>query len=60
MTSFFYRECPGKVFADANVWLASACIIAAFLALVSRNEFGEKVAPPAHFTSGFVRCVARL
>ncbi len=60
MTSFFYRECPGKVFADANVWLASACIIAAFQAPVSRNEFGEKVAPPAHFTSGFVRCVARL
>lgn len=56
---FFYvfRECPGKVFADANVWLVSACIIAAFQAPVSRNEFGEKVVPPTLFTSGFVRCV---
>jgi len=52
---FGRRECPGKVFADANVWLVSACIIAAFQAPVSRDEFGEKVAPPAQFTSGFVR-----
>ncbi|KAI9509896.1 cytochrome P450 [Russula earlei] len=52
---FGRRECPGKVFADANVWLVSACIIAAFQAPVSRNELGEKVLPPAKFTSGFVR-----
>jgi cytochrome P450 len=52
-----YRECPGKVFADANVWLVSACIIATFQAPVSRNEFGEEVVPPTQFTSGFVRCV---
>jgi hypothetical protein len=54
---FIIRECPGKVFADANVWLVSACIISAFQAPVSRDEFGDKVAPPAKFTSGFVRCV---
>ena len=53
----FCRECPGKVFADANVWLVSACIIAAFQAPISRNESGEKVVPPIQFTSGFVRCV---
>lgn len=52
---FGRRECPGKVFADANVWLVSACIIAAFQAPISRNEFGEKVVPPTQFTSGFVR-----
>lgn len=52
-----FRECPGKGFADANVWLVSACIIAAFQAPVSRNKYGEKVVPPAQFTSGFVRCV---
>jgi hypothetical protein len=39
------------------VWLVSACIIAAFQAPISRNEFGEKVVPPTQFTSGFVRCV---
>ncbi|KAH9986195.1 cytochrome P450 [Russula compacta] len=48
-------ECPGKVFADENVWLVSACIIAAFQAPVSRNKYGEKVVPPVQFTSGFVR-----
>ncbi|KAI0276059.1 cytochrome P450 [Russula aff. rugulosa BPL654] len=52
---FGRRECPGKVFADANVWLVSACIIAAFQAPISRNEFGETVVPPTQFTSGFVR-----
>ncbi|KAI0298977.1 cytochrome P450 monooxygenase [Multifurca ochricompacta] len=52
---FGRRECPGKTFADANVWLVSACIIAAFQAPVSRNESGEKVVPQAKFTSGFVR-----
>ena len=54
---FITRECPGKVFADANVWLVSACIIFAFQAPVSRNEIGEKAVPPAKFTAGFVRCV---
>jgi len=52
---FGRRECPGKVFADANVWLVSACVIAAFQAPVSRDELGEKVVPLAQFTSGFVR-----
>lgn len=52
---FGRRVCPGKAFADANVWIAAACIIAAFQAPVSRNERGEKVVPPAQFTSGFVR-----
>lgn len=56
-TTIFFRECPGKVFADANVWLVSACIIAAFQAPISRDEFGEEVVPPTQFTSGFVRCV---
>jgi cytochrome P450 len=56
--NFRPRVCPGKAFADANVWIAAACIIAAFHAPVSRNERGEKVVPPAQFTSGFVRCVA--
>jgi len=55
-----FRECPGKVFADANVWLVSACMIAAFQAPVSRDELGEKVVPPAKFTSGFVRCVQAI
>ncbi|KAI0297971.1 cytochrome P450 [Russula brevipes] len=49
------RECPGKHFADGNVWFVSACIIAAFQAPVSHNEAGEKVVPPVQFTSGFVR-----
>ena len=53
----FRRVCPGKAFADANVWIAAACIMAAFQPPVSRNERGEKVVPPAQFTSGFVRCV---
>ncbi|KAH9039121.1 cytochrome P450 [Lactarius pseudohatsudake] len=52
---FGRRVCPGKAFADANVWIAAACIIAAFQVPVSRNERGEKVVPPARFTSGFVR-----
>lgn len=52
---FGRRVCPGKAFADANVWMAAACIIAAFQAPVSLNERGEKVMPPAQFTSGFVR-----
>jgi cytochrome P450 len=51
------RVCPGKAFADANVWMAAVCIIAAFQAPVSLDERGEKVVPPAQFTSGFVRCV---
>ena len=42
------------------MWLVSVCIIAAFQAPVSRNELGEKVMPPAEFTSGFVRCVNAL
>ncbi len=54
-----HRVCPGKVFADTNVWMAVACIIAAFQVPVSRNERGENVPPSAQFTSGFVRCVAR-
>jgi hypothetical protein len=55
-----FRECPGKVFADANVWLVSACIIAAFQAPVSLDELGKKVVPPAQFTSGFVRYVQAI
>ncbi|KAI0060162.1 cytochrome P450 [Artomyces pyxidatus] len=53
-------ECPGKLFADANIWLIAACVIATFDVFACRDETGEAIIPPAEFSPGFVRHPVRF
>ncbi|KAI0045176.1 cytochrome P450 [Auriscalpium vulgare] len=49
---FGRRECPGQSFADANLWLIAACVLATFNVSPS---YDEVISPPAVFVPGIVR-----
>jgi cytochrome P450 len=51
---FGRRACPGKHFAEANVWLAIARIVATFDITRALDDHGEEITPPAAFVDGFV------
>lgn len=55
--------CPGKAFADSNIFLLASHIIATMDLTRARDEMGQEIVPPLEFTSGFVRqardCVFR-
>jgi len=54
---FGRRQCPGRHFADASVWVAIASIVAAFDISPSPNDEGEPTIPPEEYLTGFVRHV---
>ena len=54
---FGRRACAGWAFADSNVWLAAAAIVATFTIDRVRDEHGREEIPSAEFTDGVVRCV---
>ena len=49
------RICPGRILADASVWLAAANIVAALDIRKARTPAGEEVTPEVAFASGSVR-----
>ncbi|TCD62439.1 hypothetical protein EIP91_006901 [Steccherinum ochraceum] len=51
---FGRRLCPGKAFADSNVFLLASHIIATMDLTRARDEKGQEIVPPLEFTSGFV------
>ncbi|THH28087.1 hypothetical protein EUX98_g6102 [Antrodiella citrinella] len=51
---FGRRLCPGKDFADSNVFLLASNIVATMDLSCARDEEGREVLPPLEFTSGFV------
>lgn len=55
---FGRRTCPGLQFADANIWLALANILAVLDIRKARDASGEEITPVVAFTSGFERHVA--
>lgn len=57
---FGRRVCPGKLFADANLWLAAVNITSAFDISKVIDQKGNEFTPTAIFTSGFVRYVRYL
>jgi len=50
---FGRRICPGQQFADANIWLAMANILAAFDIRKASDADGNEITPIPEFTSGF-------
>lgn len=52
-----HRICPGRFFADDNVWLAAANMIATMDICKARNEKGEEITPTPEITSGTILCV---
>jgi cytochrome P450 len=52
---FGRRACAGRHFAEANVWLAIARIVAAFDISKVLDAEGVEVTPPMAFTESFVR-----
>ncbi|KAH9917066.1 cytochrome P450 [Fomitopsis serialis] len=48
------RICPGRYFADDNVWLAAACIIATLDIGKARNDHGQEITPAPRFISGTI------
>jgi cytochrome P450 len=52
---FGRRACPGQHFAEANLWLAIARIVATFDISKSLNAEGEEITPPGNFTEGSLR-----
>lgn len=51
---FGRRVCAGKHFAEVNIWLAIARIVATFDISQLVDEHGEKIIPAAAFTNGFI------
>ena len=51
------RICPGRILADASIWLAAAHIVAALDIRKARGPAGEEVTPEVQFASGSVRWV---
>ncbi|PCH37258.1 cytochrome P450 [Wolfiporia cocos MD-104 SS10] len=51
---FGRRICPGRHFADENIWLAIACTASLFNIQKARDIHGRKITPDAAFSSGFV------
>ncbi|KAH8093136.1 cytochrome P450 [Cristinia sonorae] len=51
---FGRRLCPGKDFADSNVFLLAANIVATMDITRAKDAQGQEIVPPLEFTSGFV------
>lgn len=51
---FGRRICPGRHFADMNIWLTISSIIAAFDISKARDAEGNEIMPQMSFTSGLV------
>jgi cytochrome P450 len=51
---FGRRICPGQHFAEANIWLAIARIVATFEISRMMDNQGEEINPPASFIDGVV------
>ncbi|PCH43329.1 cytochrome P450 [Wolfiporia cocos MD-104 SS10] len=51
---FGRRICPGRHFADENIWLAIACTASLFNIQKARDIHGQEITPDAAFSSGFV------
>ncbi|PCH39679.1 cytochrome P450 [Wolfiporia cocos MD-104 SS10] len=51
---FGRRICPGRHFADENIWLAIACTASLFNIQKARDIHGREITPDAAFSSGFV------
>jgi cytochrome P450 len=49
------RICPGKQFADSNIWLVAASMIATVKILKALDDSGKEITPPAAFASSFIR-----
>lgn len=53
---FGRRVCPGKAFAEANLWLVIANTIAMMDIRKVLDEDGNPVTPSGEFESGAIRC----
>ncbi|PSR76830.1 hypothetical protein PHLCEN_2v8211, partial [Hermanssonia centrifuga] len=51
---FGRRRCPGQLFADGNVYLVMANIIAAMDISREKDEHGREIIPTPEFTSGLI------
>jgi hypothetical protein len=51
----FNSLCPGKHFAEADIWLATATVVATLQIEKAKDGAGNFIAPVAAFTTGFVR-----
>ncbi|KAI0720390.1 cytochrome P450 [Fomitopsis betulina] len=49
---FGRRICPGRRFADTNIWLAMAHLVAIFDIEKARDSEGNEITPPVAFESG--------
>jgi len=52
---FGRRVCPGKAFAEANVWLLMANIVATMNIEKSIDEMGRQITPNPEYIGSFVR-----
>jgi len=52
---FGRRACPGKWFAESNVWLLVANVIAMFDIEKALDNAGNIITPPGDYTAGYVR-----
>ncbi|KAJ3715687.1 cytochrome P450 [Lentinula raphanica] len=52
---FGRRRCPGRHFADRNVWLVAASLVSATIIGKAEDDAGNEITPEAKFLDGFVR-----
>ena len=54
---FGRRACAGKHFAEVNIWLAIARVVAVFDISQLVDEQGENIVPPVAYSKGFIMWV---
>ncbi|KAJ3775821.1 cytochrome P450 [Lentinula raphanica] len=52
---FGRRRCPGRHFADRNVWLVAASLVCSTIIGKAKDDAGREITPEARFLDGFVR-----
>lgn len=57
---YTHRICPGRLLAEASIFIAVANILAAFDILPPLDENGTPKVLPLSFTSGLIRSVCTL
>lgn len=56
----FSRVCPGRYFADANLWIAITTILATLDISKAIDHNGNEITPVPEFSPGLVACVILL
>ena len=51
---YFRRQCPGRYYADTELWLTIACVLATFDILPALDQDGKDIVPVPEFKGALI------